>query len=79
MGVGVGVGVDVEADGECQTRIAFCSCLLMSRVGQNHIYTVYIPYFCLGNHQIYGVYIYVYIRFWPTLLMSHAHLMIRAD
>jgi len=24
------------------------------RVGQNHIYTVYIRYFWLGNHQIYG-------------------------
>ena len=35
------------------------------RVGQNHIYTVYIRWFGLGNHQIYGV----YIRFWPTLLI----------
>jgi len=26
----------------------------MSRVGQNHIYTVYIRYFWQGNHQIYG-------------------------
>ena len=26
----------------------------MSRVGQNHKYTVYIRYFWLGNHQIYG-------------------------
>jgi len=30
------------------------------RVGQNHIYTVYIRYFWLGNHQIYGVYIRIY-------------------
>ena len=29
----------------------------MRRVGPNHIYTVYIRYFWLGNHQIYGVYI----------------------
>jgi len=27
------------------------------RVGQNQIYTVYIRYFWLGNHQTYGVYI----------------------
>jgi len=26
----------------------------MCRVGQNHIYTVYIRYFWQGNHQIYG-------------------------
>ena len=26
----------------------------MSRVGQNHIYTVHIQYFWQGNHQIYG-------------------------
>jgi hypothetical protein len=32
----------------------------MSRVGQNHVYTVYIRFFWLGNHQIYGVYIRVY-------------------
>jgi len=32
----------------------------MTRVGQNHIYTVYIRYFGLGNHQIYGVYIRIY-------------------
>jgi len=36
----------------------------MARVGQNHIYTVYIyvfiRYFWLGNHQIYGVYIRMY-------------------
>jgi len=37
----------------------------MIRVGQNHIYTVYIWCFWQGNHQIYGV----YIRFWPTLGM----------
>ena len=33
------------------------------RVGQNHIYTVYMRYFWQGFHQIHGV----YIRFWPTL------------
>jgi hypothetical protein len=39
------------------------------RVGQNHIYTVYIRYFWQGNHQIYGHIrcIYIFIRFWPTL------------
>jgi len=28
--------------------------LYICRVGQNHIYTVYIRYFWQGNHQIYG-------------------------
>ena len=32
----------------------------ISRVGQNHIYTVYIWYFWLGIHQIYGVYLRIY-------------------
>jgi hypothetical protein len=32
----------------------------MPRVGQNHTYTVYIRYFWLGNHQIYGVFIRIY-------------------
>jgi len=42
----------------------------MFRVGQNHIYTA-----CIGNFGLkitkYTVYIYVYIRFWPTLRMLH--------
>ena len=44
------------------TRLALHIC----RVGQNHIYiyiyiySVYIRYFWLGNHQIYGVYICTY-------------------
>ena len=37
------------------------------------MYTVYIRYFWQGNHQIYGVYIRIYmvygIRLWPTLRM----------
>ena len=41
---------------------------LKHRVGQYHIYTVYIRYFWQGNHQIYGV----YIRFWPTLVVLYA-------
>ena len=40
----------------------------MSRVGQNHIYTVYIRYFWLGNNQIYGVYIRIY-----TVLANPTH------
>ena len=28
--------------------------IIMCRVGQNHIYTVYIRYIWQGNHQIYG-------------------------
>ena len=38
-----------------------------SRVGQNHIYTVYIRYFWQENHQIYGV----YALSWPTLGIRH--------
>ena len=44
------------------------------RVGQNHIYTVYIRYFWQGNHKtyqniwcIYGA----YIRSWPTLFIVY--------
>jgi len=33
---------------------------VMNRVGQNHMYTVYIRYFWLENHQIYGVYTRIY-------------------
>jgi hypothetical protein len=32
----------------------------MCRVGQNRTHTVYIRYFWLGNHRIYGVYIRIY-------------------
>ena len=46
----------------------WCATPLTSATGLRiDIYTVYIRYFWLGNHQIYGVYIRVYIRFWPTL------------
>jgi len=37
------------------------------RVGQNHIYTVYIRYSWQENHQIYGHIRCIYIRFWLTL------------
>jgi hypothetical protein len=36
-----------------------CSSSQITRVGQNHVYTVYIRYFWQGNHHIYGVYVYV--------------------
>jgi hypothetical protein len=49
----------VDAGAMCHSQ------LLISRVGQNHIYTVYIRYFRQENHQIYG-----HIRFWPTLLIA---------
>ena len=41
--------------------------LFMCRVGQNHMYTVYIRYFWQENHQIYGV----YALSWPTLGIRH--------
>ena len=31
-----------------------CTVFIIYRVGQNHIFTVYIRYFWQGNHQIYG-------------------------
>jgi hypothetical protein len=43
----------------------------MSRVGLNHIYTVYI-YGIFGREITKYTVIYgVYMRFWPTLLMSN--------
>ena len=35
------------------------ACMHMYKVGQTHIYTVYIRCFWLGNRQIHGVYIRV--------------------
>jgi len=43
----------------------------MSRVGQNHIYTVYIRYFWQGNHQIYG-----HIRCIYTVLANPTHVTV---
>jgi len=40
--------------------MAIMSFYIIHRVGQNHIYTVYIRCFWLGNHQTYGVYIRIY-------------------
>jgi hypothetical protein len=40
----------------------------IARVGQNHIYTVYIWYFWQGNHQIYG-----HIRCIYTVLANPTH------
>ena len=43
----------------------------MCRIGQNHVYTVYIRYFWLGNHQIYGVYIRIFtVLANPTYVLS---------
>jgi hypothetical protein len=44
----------------------------MCRVGQNHIYTVYIRYFWQGNHQIYD-----YIRCIYTVLANPIHVWSR--
>ena len=41
----------------------------IARVGQNHIYTVYIRYFWHGNHQIYGLIRHIYIRCWHYLTL----------
>ena len=43
------------------------------RVGQNHIYTVYMRYFWQGNHQIYG-----HIRCIYTVLANPTHLALNA-
>ena len=39
----------------------------LCRVGQNHIYNIYIRDSWQKNHQIYGHIRCIYIRFWPTL------------
>jgi hypothetical protein len=39
----------------------------LCRIGQNHIYMVYIRYFWQGNYQISSHIRCIYIRFWPTL------------
>jgi hypothetical protein len=66
------VGVWVCMCGIVWHRRAEVSSILLShwlalgiRVGQNHIYTVYIRYFWQGNHQIYG-----YIRCIYTVLAN---------
>jgi hypothetical protein len=58
----------VQIYGSDQPYLLF---ICMCRAGQNHIYTVYIQYFWLGNHQIYGV----YIRFWPTLFVCMCYMV----
>jgi len=47
---------------DCATHIC--------RVGQNHIYMVYIRYFGQGNHQIYGHIRYIYVLANPTHLQA---------
>jgi len=37
--------------------------ILDSRVGQNHIYAVYIRYFWQGNHQIYRLKLFIIILY----------------
>jgi len=49
------------------TRNTYCT-RLITRVGQNHVYTVYIRYFWQGNHQIYGL-----IRCIYTVLANPTH------
>ena len=48
--------------------------LYMSRVGQNHLYTLVIQYFWQGDYHMCTVMHSVYIRFWPTLYMSYYHI-----
>jgi len=38
----------------CTGTPNICTYVHICRVGQNHIYTMYIRYFRQGNHQIYG-------------------------
>jgi hypothetical protein len=48
--------------------------LRVYRVGQNHIYTVYIRYFWQKNHRIYGVYIRTYtVLANPTCMRDYVH------
>jgi len=48
--------------------MAYTQELCMCRVGQNHIYTVYIRYFWQGNYEIYG-----HIRCIYTVLANPMH------
>ena len=50
---------------------ARCVRLHIYRVGQNHIYTVYVRYFWQENHQIYG-----HIRCIYTVLANPTHLAV---
>jgi hypothetical protein len=52
----------------CQCKVPVCRSESMSRVGQNHIYTVHVRCFWQGNHQIYG-----YIRCLFTVLPNYKH------
>ena len=60
-------------------QIAYAPASIMPRVGQNHIYTpcmtVWFGDFPTKNtvHTIYTYNIYIYVWFWPTLIMPHAH------
>ena len=48
--------------------------LLVSRVGQNHKYTVHVRYFWQGNHQIYGHIQCIYtVLATPTHIHTHMH------
>ena len=48
---------------------------IWSRVGQNHIYTVYIRYFWQGNHQLYGHTRCIYsVLANPTHTNTHSHM-----
>jgi len=61
-------GIKVDADGNTLIMVPVMhvtTYIHMYRVGQNHIYTVYIRYFWQGNHQIYG-----YIRCIYTVLAN---------
>jgi hypothetical protein len=44
----------------CESKVLLRVATPIFRVGQNHIYTVYIRYFWLGNHQKYDVFIRIY-------------------
>jgi hypothetical protein len=59
----------VRRRGLCIVYFVICATLHICRVGQNHIYTVYVLYFWQGNHQIYG-----HIRCKFTVLASPTHM-----
>jgi hypothetical protein len=62
------IHVPCTSKGTCHCRCMSHAHCCMSRVGQNHIYTVYIRYFWQGNHQIYG-----HIRCIYTVLANPMH------
>ena len=65
---GLGVEAWVDLMGGSSILLILLYATVINRVGQNHTYTVYIRYFWLGDHQMYG-----HIRCLYTVLANPSH------